>query len=125
LPDCDNDTLLVRVHATGPACHTGTLTCFGDAYTNGFIHHLGEVIAQRIDENVEGSYTNSLYKKGTAKVAQKVGEEAVELVIEAMKKDDTLFKNEAADLLYHFLILLKDRNMALSDIEAVLQERHG
>jgi phosphoribosyl-AMP cyclohydrolase / phosphoribosyl-ATP pyrophosphohydrolase len=124
LSDCDNDTLLIRVKATGPVCHTGDLTCFGDTYTNGFVHHLGEVISQRIDENIEGSYTNSLYKRGTAKIAQKVGEEAVELVIEAMKNDDELFKGEAADLLYHLLILLKNRNMTLNDIEAVLQERH-
>ena len=122
--DCDDDTLLIKVKPTNVVCHTGSFSCFGEKDTKGFLYELEEVINQRIDENVEGSYTSKLYQRGINKVAQKVGEEAVELVIEAKDNNDDLFKNEAADLLYHFLILLKAKNFKLQDIEEVLRGRH-
>ena len=121
--DCDNDTILIMANPLGPVCHTGTQTCFGDVNSKGFLYKLEETIHKRIDENDETSYTNKLFKKGINKVAQKVGEEAVELVIEAKDNDDNLFLNEAADLMYHFLILLKAKNVKLQDVEKVLLER--
>ena len=121
--DCDNDTILVMANPLGPVCHTGTQTCFGDVNSKGFLYKLEETIHKRIDENDETSYTNKLFKKGINKVAQKVGEEAVELVIEAKDNDDNLFLNEAADLMYHFLILLKAKNHTLSQVEKILLER--
>lgn len=123
-PDCDNDTILIRAEPAGPVCHTGKKSCFGDEPAKGFIYQLERIISQRIGENAENSYTNKLYKKGINKVAQKVGEEAVELVIEAKDDNDELFRNEAADLLYHFLILLKAKQISFSDIEEVLRSRH-
>ena len=122
--DCDDDTLLIKVKPTNVVCHTGSFSCFGEKDTKGFLYELESIINQRIDENVENSYTSKLYKRGINKVAQKVGEEAVELVIEAKDDNDDLFKNEAADLLYHFLILLKAKNFKLQDIEEVLRGRH-
>ena len=121
---CDDDTLLIKVKPTNVVCHTGSFSCFGEKDTKGFLYELESIINQRIDENVEGSYTSKLYQRGINKVAQKVGEEAVELVIEAKDSNDELFKNEAADLLYHFLILLKAKNFKLQDIEEVLRGRH-
>lgn len=122
--DCDNDTLLIRVQPTNTVCHTGSFSCFGEKDTKGFLYELEQVIHQRIDEKTENSYTSRLFESGINKVAQKVGEEAVELVIEAKDSNDELFKNEAADLLYHFLILLKAKNFHLRDIEEVLKGRH-
>ncbi|MDX9947328.1 MAG: bifunctional phosphoribosyl-AMP cyclohydrolase/phosphoribosyl-ATP diphosphatase HisIE [Bacteroidales bacterium] len=122
--DCDNDALLIKVDPAGPVCHTGRLSCFGEEVSKGFVYRLENIITQRIDGNAEGSYTNKLFKKGINKVAQKVGEEAVELVIEAKDDNIDLFRNEAADLLYHFLILLKKKNVAFEDVEEVLRERH-
>lgn len=124
LADCDNDSLLIRVNPVGPVCHTGSISCFGDATPKGFIYKLERIINQRIDNDTLDSYTNKLYKKGINKIAQKVGEEAVELVIEAKDENLNLFKNEAADLLYHVLILLKAKGINLQDIEEVLQIRH-
>jgi phosphoribosyl-ATP pyrophosphohydrolase/phosphoribosyl-AMP cyclohydrolase len=124
LTDCDNDSLLIKVNPVGPVCHTGSISCFGNETAKGFIYELEHVIDQRIKNDTEGSYTNKLYKKGINKVAQKVGEEAVELVIESKDNDIDLFKNEAADLLYHFLILLKAKNTDLQSIEEVLKMRH-
>ncbi|UZT98324.1 bifunctional phosphoribosyl-AMP cyclohydrolase/phosphoribosyl-ATP diphosphatase HisIE [Chryseobacterium fluminis] len=121
--DCDQDTLLIRVVPKNIVCHTGSFSCFGDKSNKGFLYELETKISQRIDEKTEDSYTYSLYKKGMNKMAQKVGEEAVELVIEAKDNDESLFKNEAADLLYHFLILLKAKGFTLEEIEAVLKER--
>ena len=121
--DCDNDTILIMANPVGPVCHSGTQTCFGEINSKGFLYKLEETIHKRIDENDETSYTNKLFKKGINKVAQKVGEEAVELVIEAKDNDDNLFINEAADLMYHFLILLKAKNVKLQDVEKVLLER--
>jgi phosphoribosyl-ATP pyrophosphohydrolase/phosphoribosyl-AMP cyclohydrolase len=122
--DCDNDSILIKVDPAGPVCHKGSTSCFADETSKGFIYKLEQVIDQRIKDNSEESYTNKLYKKGINKVAQKVGEEAVELVIEAKDNNIDLFKNEAADLLYHLLILLKIKGVTLESIEEVLKERH-
>jgi phosphoribosyl-ATP pyrophosphohydrolase/phosphoribosyl-AMP cyclohydrolase len=122
--DCDNDSILIKVNPAGPVCHTGSTSCFGDEGAKGFVYQLEHIINQRIENNVVDSYTNKLYKKGINKVAQKVGEEAVELVIEAKDNNIDLFKNEAADLLYHLLILLKTKGVNLQSIEEVLKERH-
>ncbi len=122
--DCDNDTLLVQVTPKGPTCHKGTTSCFGEEVNKGFLYKLEEIIHDRIDNNIEESYTNKLYKRGINKVAQKVGEEAVELVIEAKDDNDELFKNEAADLLYHYLLLLKAKGMTLDSIEKILKDRN-
>jgi len=124
LSDCDNDSILIKADAAGPTCHTGSTSCFAEETAKGFIYKLENVINQRIDNNEGESYTNKLYKKGINKVAQKVGEEAVELVIEAKDDNIDLFKNEAADLLYHLLILLKTKGVNLQSIEEVLKERH-
>ena len=124
LSDCDNDTILIKADPAGPTCHMGTSSCFGDDTAKGFLYHLEHVINQRIDDDTKDSYTNKLFKKGINKVAQKVGEEAVELVIESKDNNNELFKNEAADLLYHLLILLKTKGVSLTDVEEVLRERH-
>ncbi len=123
LIDCDKDTILIKAEPKGPTCHTGATSCFNEDNAKGFLYELQQTIAQRIDDNDENSYTNKLFKCGINKVAQKVGEEAVELVIEAKDNDDELFKNEAADLLYHFLILLRAKNIKLDDIELILKKR--
>ncbi len=122
--DCDNDTILIKVKPVGPTCHKGTTSCFAEETSKGFLYELEETIHERIDNDVETSYTNKLFKRGINKVAQKVGEEAVELVIEAKDNDDNLFTNEAADLLYHYLILLKAKGFSLQDIESVLKSRN-
>ncbi|NMB05269.1 MAG: bifunctional phosphoribosyl-AMP cyclohydrolase/phosphoribosyl-ATP diphosphatase HisIE [Bacteroidales bacterium] len=124
LTDCDDDTLLIKAYPVGPTCHTGSTSCFREETAKGFVYDLEKVIEQRITENPEGSYTARLFSRGVNKVAQKVGEEAVELVIESKDDNIDLFQNEAADLLYHYLILLKTKNLKLEDIEAVLKERH-
>lgn len=122
--DCDRDTVLIMAKPLGPTCHRGTTACFDNDSAKGFLYQLEQVIHQRIDEDQKDSYTNSLYKRGINKVAQKVGEEAVEVVIEAKDDNEDLFKNEAADLLYHLLILLKAKGFTLQEIEEVLQKRH-
>lgn len=124
LSDCDNDSIIIKVNPTGPTCHTGSTSCFGEETARGFIYRLEHVISHRIEKDSEESYTNKLYKKGINKIAQKVGEEAVELIIEAKDNNIDLFKNEAADLLYHFLILLKAKGVSLMNIEEVLKDRH-
>ncbi len=121
--DCDQDTLLIKVSPKNEVCHTGNFSCFGGKNFKGFLYELEEKVSQRIDERIENSYTYSLYQKGINKIAQKVGEESVELVIEAKDNNNDLFKNEAADLLFHFLILLKAKNMTLESIEEVLMSR--
>lgn len=121
--DCDQDTILIKAVPTNVVCHTGSFSCFGQKDSKGFLYELEEKISQRIDDRMEDSYTYSLYQRGINKVAQKVGEEAVELVIEAKDNDEMLFKNEAADLLYHFLILLKAKGFSLEEIEKVLLNR--
>lgn len=122
--DCDKDSILIKVDPAGPVCHTGSTSCFADETPKGFIYKLEQIINKRIKDNSEESYTNRLYKKGINKVAQKVGEEAVELVIEAKDNNIELFKNEAADLLYHLLILLKIKKVTLENIEEILKARH-
>ncbi len=124
LVDCDNDTLLIKAFPQGPTCHTGSTSCFQEETAKGFLYELEKVIEERIAGSSENSYTSRLFKQGVNKVAQKVGEEAVELVIESKDDDLELFANEAADLLYHFLILLKTKRLKLQDIEEVLKGRH-
>ncbi len=121
--DCDNDTILIKADPDGPTCHTGSTSCFKEETAKGFIYELEDVINQRIADDDENSYTNKLFKKGINKVAQKVGEEAVEVIIEAKDNNEELFKNEAADLMYHFLILLKAKGFKFEDIEEVLKGR--
>jgi len=123
LEDCDGDTILIMVDPVGPTCHKGSTSCFNTETAKGFIYELEKTINQRIDENIEGSYTNELFRKGINKLAQKVGEEAVELVIESKDDNGELFVNEAADLLYHLLILLKAKGFSFEDIEEELKER--
>ena len=121
--DCDNDTILIKAKPLGPTCHKGTTTCFAEETDKGFLYELQRTISDKIDNNDENSYTNELYKRGINKVAQKVGEEAVELVIEAKDNNDELFLNEAADLLYHYLILLKAKGFTIEDVEKILKSR--
>lgn len=127
--DCDADTLLFKVNPCGPACHNGTKTCFatekGDpADTEGFIRHLQGVIQQRHSDMPEGSYTTKLFIKGVNKIAQKVGEEAVETVIEAVDGNRERFIYEASDLVYHLLVLLEHMGCSIADLEAELVKRH-
>lgn len=124
--DCDGDTLLIKAHPDGPTCHTGDDTCFQEVNTGKgqFLNYLQGIIHDRKVNPQEASYTTHLFSRGVNKIAQKVGEEAVELVIEAKDENDDLFKGEAADLLFHFLVLLEQKNMTLDDIVAVLQTRH-
>jgi phosphoribosyl-ATP pyrophosphohydrolase/phosphoribosyl-AMP cyclohydrolase len=122
--DCDSDSILIKVKPAGPVCHTGSTSCFKEETAKGFIYKLEHIVNQRIDDNIQDSYTNKLYRKGINKIIQKVGEEAVELMIEAKDDNIELFKNEAADLLYHFLVLLKARGVNLLNIEEVLLNRN-
>ena len=122
--DCDQDTILLKATPAGPTCHTGAKTCHSEETAKGFLYELESIIHDKIDKNDPDSYTNQLFQRGINKVAQKVGEEAVEIVIEAKDDNDVLFKNEAADLLYHFLILLKAKGFKLEDIEEVLLGRN-
>ena len=121
--DCDQDTILIKAKPLGPTCHNGTTTCFAEESDKGFLYELQQTISDKIDNNDDNSYTNELYKKGINKVAQKVGEEAVELVIEAKDNNDELFLNEASDLLYHYLILLKAKGFTIEDVEKILKSR--
>lgn len=121
--DCDQDTILIKAVPKNVVCHTGSFSCFGEKNAKGFLYELEEKISQRIDAKAEDSYTYSLYQRGINKMAQKVGEEAVELVIEAKDNNEEFFKNEAADLLYHFLILLKAKGFSMEEIEEILQGR--
>lgn len=123
LIDCDQDTLLIKAEAMGPTCHTGSTTCFKEETAKGFLYQLEQTIEKRVESGDEKSYTRDLIQKGINKVAQKVGEEAVELIIEAKDSNDDLFKNEAADLLFHYLILLKAKGFSLEEIEHVLKGR--
>jgi phosphoribosyl-ATP pyrophosphohydrolase/phosphoribosyl-AMP cyclohydrolase len=127
LVDCDHDTLLIKANPRGPTCHTGSDTCFGENNRlDGlrFVAYLQDFIIRRKKEMPQGSYTTKLFESGMNKIAQKVGEEAVELVIEAKDENDDLFLNEAADLMYHFLVLLAARNYHLDDVAEVLHGRH-
>lgn len=124
LLDCDGDTLLIEASPVGPVCHTGNDTCFNQQNTGGFIQALEQTIQDRRVNPKEGSYTTKLFERGINKVAQKVGEEAVELVIEAKDNNQELFLNEAADLMYHYLVLLTAKGYSLADVESVLRSRH-
>lgn len=123
--DCDQDTLLIRVRPTGPVCHTGADTCFDEQnLTDNFLIALENLIIDRKQNPREKSYTTELFTRGINRMAQKVGEEAVELVIEAKDSNEELFLNEAADLLYHYLVLLVAKGYTLEDVMEVLKKRH-
>ncbi len=124
--DCDKDTLLVLAHPRGPVCHTGSDTCWDETNRHiNFLAHLERVIHSRKGAGPETSYTAQLFARGINKIAQKVGEEAVELIIEAKDENETLFLNEAADLMYHYLVLLAAKGYQLDEVVKVLEERHG
>ncbi|MBL7892006.1 MAG: bifunctional phosphoribosyl-AMP cyclohydrolase/phosphoribosyl-ATP diphosphatase HisIE [Bacteroidia bacterium] len=123
--DCDNDTILIKATPIGPVCHTGADTCFGEKNVSvDFLKHLEGIITERKNKPSDKSYTSSLFQKGINKIAQKVGEEATELVIEAKDENVELFKNEGADLLFHYLILLSAKGVTLDNIIDVLKKRH-
>ena len=124
--DCDADTLLIHARPQGPSCHTGSLTCFNDQTPSNisFLDQLSVLIAERHKTMPEGSYTTSLFAAGKARIAQKVGEEGVELALARMKDDSAEMANEAADLLFHMMVLLEDSGLSLSDAISVLQNRH-
>lgn len=126
-PDCDNDTLLIKVNPVGPVCHTGDDTCWGEENEENdlqFLEYLQDFIDQRKQEMPEGSYTTSLFQKGTRTIAQKVGEEAVETIIGAMANDDENFLYEGADLLYHLIVLLSHKGYRIEDLARELKKRH-
>jgi phosphoribosyl-ATP pyrophosphohydrolase/phosphoribosyl-AMP cyclohydrolase len=124
ISDCDNDTLLIKASPTGPVCHTGADTCFNESNAVFTLTTLERIIADRKQHPVEISYTSSLFAKGINKIAQKVGEEAVELVIESKDDNKEKFLDEAADLIYHFLVLLQAKDINLSEVTDVLEKRH-
>jgi phosphoribosyl-ATP pyrophosphohydrolase/phosphoribosyl-AMP cyclohydrolase len=124
IADCDNDTLLIKADPVGPVCHTGADTCFAETNSKDILQTLGEIIKQRFDDRSDKSYTSGLFDKGINKVAQKVGEEAIELVIEAKDDNKELFLNEAADLLFHYMVLLQAKGFSLQDVKEILQQRH-
>ncbi len=124
--DCDNDTLLVKAHPLGPVCHTGADTCWSEKNHNeNFLYYLEDIIKLRRKALPGESYVAGLFSKGMNKIAQKVGEEAIELVIEAKDNDNNLFLNEAADLLFHYIILLNAKDFRLKDVVDILQKRHS
>lgn len=126
LTDCDDDTLLIKANPMGPTCHKGPDTCFKEINNPTFsLEYLETVIEQRLTESPEKSYTRRLFDKGINKIAQKVGEEAVEIVIEAKDNNDELFINEAADLMFHYLLLLKAKGFKLNDVINTLEQRHN
>src|SRR6187402_2913080 len=122
--DCDNDTLLIKVKADGPTCHTGDRSCFKTEYNQNFILELENIIADRYENPVEESYVNKLRKKGLNKIAQKVGEEGVETVIAALAETETDLINEASDLVFHLLVLLREKGLTLETIAKNLEQRH-
>ena len=126
IKDCDNDTILIKAKPDGPVCHTGTDTCFNEINPGSahFIYTLQELIMDRKKKNPRDSYTAKLFKKGINKIAQKVGEEAVELIIESKDNNDKLFLDEAADLLYHLMVLLAAKGFTIRDLDEVLAGRH-
>jgi phosphoribosyl-AMP cyclohydrolase / phosphoribosyl-ATP pyrophosphohydrolase len=124
--DCDNDTLLVKVHPLGPTCHTGADTCWNESNDSPhFLHYLEDIINQRKNASVEESYIAKMFSKGLNKIAQKVGEEAVEMVIEAKDNNAGLFLDESADLLFHYLLLLNAKGHSLTEVIQILQKRHS
>ena len=124
LLDCDNDTILIKAIPVGPACHTGADTCFNEKNAVNFLAKLQQIIKYRKNNPTEKSYTASLFKEGINKIAQKVGEEATEVIIEAKDNDSEKFKNESADLLFHYLILLEAKDVSLNEVIEVLEKRH-
>lgn len=122
--DCDEDTLLVKAKPLGPVCHTGADTCFNEENKQDFLQVLSETIRNRYEDRSGKSYTSGLFDKGINAMAQKVGEEAVELVIEAKDNDDKRFLDEASDLLFHYMVLLRAKGFSLEDVTSVLQSRH-
>jgi phosphoribosyl-ATP pyrophosphohydrolase/phosphoribosyl-AMP cyclohydrolase len=122
--DCDNDTILIKATPVGPTCHTGSRSCFNTNYNQNFLFELEKIIADRYDNPSESSYVNSLRKKGLNKIAQKVGEEGVETVIAALAETDVDFVNESSDLMFHLLVLLKEKGKSLADIGVNLEGRH-
>ncbi len=122
--DCDGDTLLIMAKAEGPTCHTGSRSCFKSDYNQNFIFRLEQIIAERYAEPEETSYINKLRNKGLNKIAQKVGEEGVETVIAALAESETDLVNEASDLIFHLLVLLKEKNLDLKTVSANLEQRH-
>ena len=127
LSDCDKDTILIKANPIGPTCHTGSDTCFNEVIdsNNDFLYQLEKIIADRKNNPTDKSYTASLFKKGINKIAQKVGEEATEVVIEAMDNNIELLKEESSDLLYHLLVLLAEKKISLHEISEVLRKRHS
>lgn len=123
--DCDSDTLLIKANPAGPVCHTGADTCFNEVNDHWNLNSLEAIIKSRKENPVPGSYTNKLFDSGINKMAQKVGEEAVEMVIEAKDNNKELFLNESADLMYHYLVLLTAKGYSLQDVIDVLKKRHG
>ena len=123
-PDCDNDTLLIKVKADGPTCHTGSRSCFKTEYNQNFIFELQNIINDRYTNPQEGSYVNKLRSKGLNKIAQKVGEEGVETVIAALAESETDLINEASDLVFHLSVLLREKNLSLETIAKNLESRH-
>ncbi len=124
LVDCDNDTILIKAEPQGPTCHTGDTSCFGKANDQFSLQQLEKVIIDRKNNPSEKSYTASLFAKGINKIAQKVGEEAVEIVIESKDDNKDLFLGEAADLMFHYLVLLQAKGFSLADVLQVLESRH-
>ncbi|WP_207420411.1 bifunctional phosphoribosyl-AMP cyclohydrolase/phosphoribosyl-ATP diphosphatase HisIE [Desertivirga brevis] len=122
--DCDNDTLLIKVEPVGPTCHTGSRSCFKTDYNQNFIFQLEGIIKDRFENPVESSYINKLRHKGLNKIAQKVGEEGVETVIAALAQTEEDLINEASDLVFHLLVLLKEKNLTLETIAKNLESRH-
>jgi phosphoribosyl-ATP pyrophosphohydrolase/phosphoribosyl-AMP cyclohydrolase len=125
--DCDHDTLLIAARPDGPTCHRGTPSCFGDGGASGvgFLAHLDQVVASRLKEGGKGSYTARLAGEGLSRVAQKVGEEGVETALAALAANDAEFAGEAADLLYHLIVLLRVKKLSLASAVAVLEKRHA
>lgn len=124
--DCDNDTILIKANPVGPVCHTGADTCFSEKnHSDNFLEYLEHIIDLRKQVSPEESYVSKLISKGINKIAQKVGEEAVELVIEAKDNNEDLFLNEAADLLFHYLLLLNSKGYKLQNVIQILQQRHS
>lgn len=122
--DCDNDTLLIKSNPAGPVCHTGADTCFNEVNDHWDLSSLEAIVDDRKNNPQNGSYTTTLFEAGINKIAQKVGEEAVELIIESKDQNKSLFLNEAADLMYHYLVLLKAKDCSMSDVLDVLKKRH-
>lgn len=122
--DCDNDTVLIKADAVGPTCHTGSRSCFGTEFNQNFIFELENIITDRYENPLEGSYINKMRKKGLNKIAQKVGEEGVETVIAALAESEEELIGEASDLVFHLLFLLKEKGLSIQDIAKNLEKRH-